>query len=168
MHHNVKVRIEEKLRVLLKQPLVDIGRASNLFWVSFGEKVVTIDRKGHKNLKGKYALNIQCSWRLINDSRIIVASKDIYIPKSGLKDDEFEWEKLGENRFDEKISEFKTIALASNTVVSQIYADEIGGLIIIFDSGIRLELFPDDSLEDEFWRFIIYGDKSEHFIVFEK
>ena len=58
--------------------------------------------------------------------------------------------------------------LTSNVLVSKISADEIGGLIIGLDLGIKLELFPDDSLEDEFWRFIVFGDKSEHFVVFEK
>jgi hypothetical protein len=164
----MKVKIEKKLSVLLKQPLIDIGRASNLLWLSFGEKVVTIDRKGNEILRGKYALNVQCSWRLTKERRIIVASKDIYIPKTGLDEDAFEWEKYGENRFDEKISEFKSIMLTSNVLVSKISADEIGGLIIGLDLGIKLELFPDDSLEDEFWRFIVFGDKSEHFVVFEK
>ena len=162
----VRGKIEKKLSVLQKQPLIDIGRASNLLWLSFGEKVVTIDRKGNEILRCKYALNVQCSWRLIKDYRIIVASKDIYIPKTGLNEDIFDWEKYGENRFDEKVSEFKTTMLTSNIFVSKISADEIGGLIVELDLGIKLELFPDDSLEDEFWRFIVFGDKSEHLVVF--
>jgi len=83
MDEIMRVKIEEKLSVLLKQPLIDIGRASNLLWLSFGEKIVTIDRKGNEILRSKYALNVQCPWRLTKERRIIVASKDIYIPKLG-------------------------------------------------------------------------------------
>src|SRR5574344_1426231 len=138
--------IEEKLKVLINQPLLDIGRASNLLWLSFGERVVTINRKGNEIQKGKYALNVQCAWRLTQNSRIIVASKDIYLPKTGLEYDSFNWEEYGNNRFDERISSFK----------------------IDFEFGVKFELFPDDSLEEEFWRFIINGNKSEHFVYIDK
>lgn len=68
--------IEDKLSILIRQPLIDIGRASNLLWLSFGERISTLDRKGNEIQKGKYALNVQCAWRLTQNSQIIVASKD--------------------------------------------------------------------------------------------
>ncbi len=160
--------IEEKLNVIIKQKLVDIGRSSNLLWLSFGEKVVTIDRKGNEVIKGKYALNVQCAWRLTQDSHIIVASKDFYVPRTGQEYDSFDWEEYGSNRFDERINEFKTTFKTTNLSVSNIFADDIGGFKICFDCGVQFESFPDDSLEDEFWRFIVNGDKSEHFVLFEK
>lgn len=54
-------------------------------------------------------------------------------------------------------------------IITEVGADEIGGLYISFDSGIKLEVFPNDSLEDEFWRFIEFnGQDSEHFVVFDR
>ena len=163
----MKIRIEKELSVLLMQPLIDMGRAGNLVWLSFGERVITIDRNGCKRLKGKYALHIQCSWRLTDEGRIIVASRDIYLPRTGLSNDDFDWDKLGVNRFDEKIDELKK-RIKTNTIVTEISADIFGGLKISFNSGIRLEIFPDDSLEDEFWRLIVFEGKSKHFVVFEQ
>ena len=164
----MKGLIEEKLNTLIKQPLIDIGRASNLLWLSFGKKIVTIDRKGNEVQKGKYALNVQCAWRLTQNSHIIVASKDFYIPRTGLECDLFDWEEYGNNRFDERISDFKRIITTTNLSVSNISIDDIGGFTIEFGLGVKFELFPDDSLEDEFWRFIVNGNKSEHFVFIEK
>lgn len=164
----MKGLIEEKLKVLINQPLLDIGRASNLLWLSFGERVVTINRKGNEIQKGKYALNVQCAWRLTQNSRIIVASKDIYLPKTGLEYDSFNWEEYGNNRFDERISSFKPMITTSKLSVSNISVDDIGGVKIDFEFGVKFELFPDDSLEEEFWRFIINGNKSEHFVYIDK
>ena len=168
MDETMKGQIEENLSVLIRQPLIDIGRASNLLWISFGDKVVTSNRNGNTILKGKYALNVQCAWRLTQNNRIIVASKDIYIPKSNLIDDVFDWEEYGSNRFDERINEFKSMIPTTNIYVSKISVDDIGGFKIDFEFGIKLELFLDDSLEDEYWRFIVNEEKSKHFVIFEK
>lgn len=166
--NNIAKKIYEKLFVIISQPLIDIGRASNLVWISFGEKIVFIDRKGNKSLKGKYSINIQCSWRITQDSKIIVASKDIYIPKTNFENDEFNWEIYGENRFDEKINEIKSMIDTSKIFVTNVSSDELGGIIITFNSGLKLELFPDGSIKDEYWRFIIFGDINDHFIIFDE
>ena len=159
--------IEEALKELIGQQLTNIGRAGNLLWLSFGEKILVIDRNGCEKFKEKYALHVQCSWRLTTENKISVASKDIYIPRTGLDEDDFDWDEFGANRFDEKIEELKE-QIVSSATVSKITADEFGGLKIYFESGIRLEVFPDDSLEDEFWRFIIFGSESKHYVVFDK
>lgn len=46
-------------------------------------------------------------------------------------------------------------------------ADDIGGLIIYLDNELKIEIFPDDSLQQEFWRFIIFKEDSEHFVVYD-
>lgn len=168
MDNKMKILIEEKLGILIEQPLVDIGRASNLLWLIFGEKVVTKDRKGNEILKEKFALHVQCAWRLTQKSRIIVASRDVYFPKTGLVNDDFNWEEHGNNRFDEIVSDFKSMLFTKKLSVTKILADNIGGFEIDFEDGLKFELFPDDSLEDEFWRLIVNGNTSEHFVVFEK
>jgi hypothetical protein len=168
MDNIVKRIIEEKLSILIRQPLIDIGRASNLLWLSFGERISTLDRKGNEIQKGKYALNVQCAWRLTQNNQIIVASKDFYIPKTGLEYNLFDWEEYGNNRFDERIGSFKPMITTTNLSVINISVDNIGGFKIDLDLGIKFEIFPDDSLEDEFWRLIINGDKSEHFVFIDK
>ena len=168
MFENIKVRIEEELKVLLGQPLIDLGRASNLLWLNFGEKVLILDRNNCERIHYKYGINIQCSWRITTEDRIVVASRDIYLPRTGLKNDEnFDWEQKGNNKFDERIDEFKK-EFKSNLVISRLSADQFGGLKIYFDSDINLEIFPDDSFQEEFWRFMVYEGKSKHFVVFDE
>jgi hypothetical protein len=159
--------IEKELKVLIGKPLSNIGRAGNLLWLSFGEKIAMLDMNGCEVFKEKFALHIQCSWRLTIGSRIIVGSQDFYIPRTGLSEDEFNWDIQGANRFDERINAFKEMP-ESNTKVVEFFMDEFGGVKISFDSGAKLEVFPDDSLEEEFWRFIEFGEKSKHFVVFDK
>lgn len=159
-------QIEAELGILLKQPLIDIGRAGNLLWLSFGRKIFITDKNGCKKPKNEYALHIQCAWRIVKDTRIIVGSRDFYTPRTGITSDSFAWDTPGANRVDEKIEELK--ALQSNVVIDKIAADEFGGIKVTFNSGINLEVFPDDSLEDEFWRLIVAGEPSKHFVVFDK
>ena len=165
----MKRKIEERLSKVLGQPFLSIGRAGNLLWLCFGENIVVRDRNGNEKTKSTYALNIQCAWRVIKENKIIVASGDFYLPKTGMSgDDAVEWDKIRVNRFDEKIDELKK-AMVSEMIINGVLGDEIGGLCISFDSGIKLEIFPNDSLEDEFWRFIEFdGQNSEHFVVFDK
>lgn len=167
MCKDIKEQIEIELHVLIKQKLYDIGRAGSLLWVSFGEEVITLDGKGLEKLKGKYTLHIQCTWRITTDDEIIVASGDIFQPRTGLSYEDFEWDTKGENRFDEKIPALKK-EFQLTGIINYISADKYGGLRICFDSGICLEVFPDDSLENEFWRFIKFEDVNKHFVVFDK
>ena len=158
--------IEAELGILIKQPLTDIGRAGNLLWLSFGKKIFVVDKNGCKKTQSEYALNIQCAWRIVKDCRIIVGSRDFYIPRTDLQIDSFEWDTQGVNRFDEKIEELNFHQRYG--IVDKISADEFGGIKITFNSSIVLEVFPDDSLEDEFWRFIVSGKASRHFVVFDR
>lgn len=167
MHNRIRDEIETKLGILIDLPLVDMGRAGSMLWLGFGEKAVIYNRKGLAVEKCKYYLNIQCSWRLTKDDLIVVASKDIYMPRSGKKDDNFIWDEFGANRFDERVDLLKQ-DFFSNIKVTEIRADSFGGCRICLNFGTEIEIFPDDSFEDEFWRFITVEDTGDHFIVFDK
>ncbi len=159
--------INRKLSVLINQPLVEIGRASGLTWLCFGKKIMIKDRNGLESLKSKYALNIQCPWRFIKNRAIIAASRDIFIPKSDFKDNKFDWEKFGSNHFDDNIKKINNIISKSITLVTKISSDDMGGLNIDFQDDLKMELFPDCSLEKEFWRFINFENNCDHLIVFD-
>lgn len=164
----MKKRIEEKMKILLNQPFLRMGRAGNLLWMCFGQNITVKNKRGDEEIKSTYALNIQCAWRLVKDGKILVASGDYYLPKAGINNENFEWDKFGANRFDEKVEGLKKLT-DWEMIITEVGADEIGGLYISFDSGIKLEVFPNDSLEDEFWRFIEFnGQDSEHFVVFDR
>jgi hypothetical protein len=161
----MKDQIETNLRVLIGQPLVSVTRAANMQMFGFGKWVDAIEGEARK--VGEYALHLQCVWRVVSSNRIIVAQRDMYYP---LGDPETEpehwmWDRQGANRCDERTKRLITQYTNCPLIVESIVADEIGGLSLLFSEGIKLEVFPDDSLPDEYWRFFKPGTEENHFVV---
>ncbi|KLV28711.1 hypothetical protein [Priestia megaterium] len=144
------------------------GRASNLFWLGFGE-MISVTRRGKNEELAEYALDIQCSWRITKDNKILVGSRDFYSPRTGWNEenDDFDWDVQGNNRFDERIESFIENA-KEHVTVERVEPDEVGGLKIFLSQGYLLEVFPDTSEDDEyseFWRFFNRRENSPHFVV---
>jgi hypothetical protein len=158
--------IESNLNVLIGKPLTNLGRASNLFWFNFGDFVFKKNRLGIERKVGQFSLHVQCSWRISSNNKIIIAYRDVYTPSSQWnEEEEFNWEIVGNNRFDEQAGEINKDS-KSSFIVKQISADNLGGVKIHFDNHHVLEVFPDGSNnEDELWRFITNIGDSYHMVV---
>ena len=162
----IKKEIEDKLSPLLNAKWNCFGRAGNLLWSGFGKSVSIPDMKGNLRTVSEYALHVSCAWRLISENKILVACMDYYIPREGLTDDNFNWELFGENRFDEKAILLSQDINRSPIHVTDIQVDNLGGFKLYFNSKYLLEVFPNDSLGEEYWRLISNKPPSEHFVVF--
>ena len=159
---------KSKLDKLVGLNLRYAGRASNLFWLGFGEKIL-VTRRGKREEVAEYALHIQCSWRIAKGNKIVVGSRDFYSPRTGLENENghFEWDVQGNNRFDERIESIIE-DIDENTIVERVDSDEVGGLKIFLSQGYLLEVFPDTSEDDEyseFWRLFKRKEDSSHFVV---
>ncbi|AUO13532.1 hypothetical protein [Priestia megaterium] len=159
---------KSKLDKLVGLNLRYAGRASNLFWLGFGEKIL-VTRRGKKEEVAEYALHIQCSWRIAKGYKIVVGSLDFYSPRTGLENENehFEWGIQGNNRFDERIESFIK-DINEHTILERVDSDEVGGLKIFLSQGYLLEVFPDTSEDDEyseFWRLFNRKEDSPHFVV---
>jgi hypothetical protein len=77
----MKEIIISELDKLVDLKLQDAGRASNLFWLGFGD-IIQIIRRGKTQESAEYVLHIQCSWRITLKNKIVIASKDFYSPYS--------------------------------------------------------------------------------------
>lgn len=162
----MKEVIMSELGKLAGLKLQDAGRASNLFWLGFGD-IIQIIRRGKTLETAEYALHIQCAWRITLKNKIAVASRDFYSPSSEWDGDmdDFDWDIQGNNRFDERINAF--IKDNERLMVQKIESDEFGGLKIYLSDGYKLEVFPDSSEDDEqseHWRFFKRKDNSPHFV----
>ncbi|MCL6444879.1 MAG: hypothetical protein K6T83_15735 [Alicyclobacillus sp.] len=162
----MKGEIERQLRKIIGMPMILIGRASNMLWTSFGTPKVVTDRRGNQKQVGDYAIHVQCSWRIANQSRILVASNDIYVPSSSWvgEYDDFDWDVNGNNLFDERIQEL-FIRNSIQPVVTKVQVDQYGGFKLIFTDDLVLEAFPNSSNDLENWRMFVPYDKSKHFVV---
>ncbi|NHC43059.1 hypothetical protein G6549_24490 [Bacillus sp. MM2020_1] len=163
----MKEVIISELGKLVGLKLQYAGRASNLFWLGFGD-IVEIIRRGRTEETAEHALHIQCSWRISLGKKIVVASRDFYSPSSEWDGDneDFDWDIKGNNRFDERIKTF--IKDNGQIKVLQIDSDEVGGLNVFLSGGYKLEVFPDSSEDDEqseHWSFFNRKENSLHFIV---
>ena len=148
--------------------LRDVTRAANLISLGLGE-TISITRRGNTEESPEFALHIQCAWRLSTDSKIVVASQDLFVPRSDWteEDEDFEWDIPGNNRFDERIKDFLKTA-DGNLVIIEVQVDSLGGLKILMSDSFVLEVFPDSSYESEdweFWRFFNRRQNSPHFVV---
>lgn len=147
------------------EPMFNLGRAADLLWIHFGKKIVVKNHRGVEVEKGEYAIHLQCPWRFVENSKLILGSRDIYVPREGIQDSEFNWDTFGMSIFDEKVKTF--LEELTPIVVSNVTVDEIGTLKIQFENGLVFEAFPESSQISEYWRFINNKTK-EHTVVFEE
>ncbi len=164
-----KKEIESTLAALKDVPCTRFSRAANMLCAGFGKDVQRVDFTGKNRIVSEFALHVQCAWRLTFKNQILIAYGDFYIPREGLDYTDFVWDVQGNNRFDEKAKMLSSNFSLNPVCVTSITADEIGGVNIYFNNGYALEIFPHDSLGDEYWRFIRFnsddGIKSEHFVM---
>lgn len=160
----MKEDIITRLELLVGSILRQAGRAGDLFWLQFGT-ISTILRNGREKKIAQFALNIQCTWRIAKGSKILVASKDKYKPSKLYQGviENFNWDIFGMNSLDEKLHDHINSS-SSELIVEAVEADHYGGIKIIFSNDYYLEVFPDESTEEEFWRLIL-GEEKVHFIV---
>ncbi|MCT8335836.1 hypothetical protein NUH30_19270 [Leptospira sp. 85282-16] len=158
----MKSKIENITKCLINEELIEFGRAADLVWFSFGKEILIKNSKGSRK-KNKYSIHIQCPWRLSIKDKVKVASYDIYLPiDSNIQN--FNWEEFGSNIFDNISIKFLQNQ-KRNYLVKKIVADKFGGLKIIFNKNLTLEIFTNSSQNEEFWRFIKFGNKSKHFVI---
>lgn len=159
-------QIESALEPLIGLPLWGGGRTSILHWFHFGERRELRRPDGSATEAGDFDLHVQCAWRLGDRSSIIVASADRYLaagPDPFLESALARWDEPGANRCDERLAAF--FAGGAPSVVEGVRADNVGGIQLRLSAMLTLELFPDHSLEGEYWRLFRPGAESEHFVV---
>jgi hypothetical protein len=90
----VKERVEEALTPLIGMPLWGAHRAADLQVLKFGKRHLVPQRDKMVEV-GEYALHLQCAWRIAGRDRIVVGSRDVYIPPGNPEDvpSDFDWEK---------------------------------------------------------------------------
>jgi len=163
----MKAAIEQALTVLVGLPMWAAGRAATIHWFASGDAHETTDRRGEVRTVGEYALHIQYMWHLAGPTGIIVAFDDRYLAagdESLQTDDDWDWDRQGMNRCDERINAFCAARTANPPIVTAIAADHLGGIRLTLDDDLILATFPSNSLDLEHWRLFQPGIQG-HFVV---
>lgn len=171
--------ILNKLSVLAEQKLNQVSRAGTMIDLGFGKmikkKVAHITQDGKYEIKetltSRYALQIDCSFRITCGSAILLSKCDIFQPSSELlntysfDEENFEWDNSGANRFDENAKNHFTENKLKFTV-KKITTNKFGDLKIALSNDLFIEIFVDTSENEECWRFFEAGDiESQHLVV---
>lgn len=158
-------QINSKLHCLVGLPLEDLGRAGDLVWFSFGKPRMVKTFVGGEKKVADFSLHVQCSWRITIHNQIVVESDDVYRPNSRYRDSksEFLWDVPGANCLDEKIAIVPD--LKKDNVVESVLSNHEGGLKITLNKGYVLDITPDDTSENEMWRFFAPFSDQPHFVV---
>ena len=153
------------INLLLNQPIIKIGRASDLCWMVFGKSFMEKDALGKTVERGEYSLHLQCPWRLCDSTNytIKLASGDIYEPRSSVEwDEDFDWDVQGNNLFDEKVEYL--FPKETSAIVRDASVSAHGDLQMIFSNMLMLECFVNVSTNQECWRFFKHGEK-KHWVI---
>lgn len=169
MSMTMQEEVESTLRVLIGKPFRDSGRSSDLQWFEFGSDVTTVSkRNGETKTEGEYVIDTESAWHIAEPNGIFVGSRDRLYPagEDPYKDLlEFDWDRPGVNRCDEKIQKFFEERKNKPLFVQSVEANNWGGVKIYLSENYIIEIFPDDSLGGEDWRFFEPSKSSRHFVV---
>ncbi len=162
----MKNEIENHLNSLIGKPLISVSRAASMQMFGFGNWVDALAGEARK--VGEYALHIQCAWRITSEDKIFVAQGDMFYPKGDYETEsgDFDWDVSGNNICDERTSELIQQNIDVPFVVNELYADKFGSLKLKFSRNFSLEIFPNHSMPEEFWRFLKLGTNENHFVVY--
>ena len=141
--------------------------------LGFGEKlkdeVEHKEKNGNLDLRGsvvsKYAVHISSFFRITHQGKIVLSTDDMFRPNSQMVDDfdedNFEWDVVGNNKFDEQKKKIFDIDL----FVRDVIINEVGDLKIVLSNDYCIEVFVDTNEDEECWRFFEVGNSEKPHVV---
>ncbi len=168
----MKKQIEETLQCLTGHLFWGAGRIGNLLTFQFGPRQLRTNRQGKSYEVGTYALHVQCAWHLAKAQHLLAASGDLgYEPSdeneemSNYDGEVYAWPKAESSCLDERLLRFFQQCEKTPLFVQALRADDLGGLTIELSDNHRLAVFPNTSLDEEYWRFFQVGADRPHLVV---
>lgn len=120
-------------------------RALDMEMFRFGPDVAWRDPRGNVRTLARFALHIQCAWRIVASGALVVASSD-QAPNALTSS--------GRNRFAFRSARLALYLQSAERHVTATRVNETGDLIAQFSDGSSLEVFVDRSTADESYRLI--------------
>ena len=121
----------------------------------------------------EFSFHVQTSWRFVKDNKILLASRDIYLPQDErLNDGYYDFEEQSTQKEITKTSSIFDVAIHGfdnyfgDATVKSFDVSLLGDLRIDFTNGVYFETFTPSARKCEEWRFLPPGEE-DHFIVFD-
>lgn len=142
-----------------------IGRAATLVWLTFGGEVPWVNHRGDQMTRPESAVHVQCRWRLVRGSAVVVQHGDLYVPGASAGADFAAGGEIGTARFDDRVAVVTRLVAAENPVVEDVYLGDKSDLRLVLSAGISLEVFPAGREGDEDWRFLSSAGGRHHYVA---
>lgn len=154
--------VKKYLDVLVNQKIQYVRRSCDLVDIGFGDLITRKDLKGKEITTARYALHLQCPFRITNANanEIITGSDDLLSSNFN----EYEIADLnlkGTSVFDCKVDKLNDEF--NNEYVKSISVNEYGDLSICL-SNISISTFCVDGSEYESWRFFEVNKGRTHLV----
>jgi hypothetical protein len=139
-------------------------RTLDLAVFHFGERIQSRTLKGEMTQVRSLVLHVQCAWRIVRRDIVVVGSGDVVCPGAAAQfRADFDWTRQP-TRVDDLMSALLEDGMRQFGVRS-VAAGDGSSLRLGFDSDLALEILPDDSLGEEYWRLLRPGTNEPHFVT---
>ena len=146
-----------------------IFRCVDMLCLGFGNDVK--DNEGY--IYPEFNIHIQTSWRFVNGNKILLASRDIYLPQNEeLDDGSYDYEEQSTQKEITATSSIFDVAMHDfekhfeNATVKSFDISPLGDLRIDFTNGVYFETFTPSVRKCEEWRFLPPGEE-DHLVIFD-
>lgn len=136
----------------------EVGKGGLTIWIGFGDKIKAKGKEKHL-----YYLVVQCAWRFLQNNKIILASGDMYRRFDETKP--FDIGNDDNSVYDEKVKALN-MNLSRGVRVTKVNFSDTGDITLLLENGIVFQTFIEESVKDEFWRFISFKTENSKHIVF--
>jgi hypothetical protein len=155
-------------QMLLGQPLVSSARAADMEMFGFGDDVASVGWRGRPRVTPRYAMHVQCPWRIVANALVVVGYHDLCEPRSDFPDpDAFgPNEGIGTSRREELLERFYEERRKRPRIVTGCDLGAGGWLRLTFDDEATLALSPDvaAAADPEYWRVFEVGSDAPHIV----
>ena len=158
--------IRSHLMVLSGLQVRYIGRSGNMGWIGFGQDVSLAGPKNSVRVVAKYAIHIQCAFRVLTKDSVLFGSSDMYEPADNtIPYSDFDWDVLGANYYDVCAQRLSTEFGDNKVIVTRIEVTTYGDVSIMLSNNMVIEVFIDNGTNSESFRFFEPGNKDSHVVV---
>lgn len=162
----MSIEIQNATAVLVGTALWTCRRTADLASFHFGRKEQTRTFRGELAQVGQYAVHVQCAWRIARKEKVVVGSGDLYYPRELTLErtpNNFDWAS-GPNRCDELLRLLFEDE-KRQFIVSEVGVGAAGALHISMDGDLSLDVLPNTSMNDEYWRLFKPNSEDAPFVV---
>jgi len=146
------LRATEICKAIVGEKLQHIHRSLDLISIGFGDVTQTINRRGESVSKAMYYIHIQCPFRFVNSTGVVVGDCNLFEPFTG--HDAVDLNEKNTSLFDSIVSK-KNDELCGGTVLD-VKVNERGDITIEL-TNVCIEVFVTANTDTEEWRFFRSG-----------